>query len=98
MWQDFVYTGGGYGSTLGRGLQLAFLPPDGGLVRAVPLRPIWPGFAGNTLFYAAILWLLIPGPFALRRLIRRRRGLCPACGYDLRHGEHEACPECGVTA
>ncbi len=63
-----------------------------------PLRPFWPGFAINTLFYAAILWLVIPGPFALRRLIRRRRGHCPACGYDLRHGEHEACPECGLTA
>ncbi len=65
---------------------------------ALPLRPLWPGFAVNTLFYAAILWLIIPGPFALRRLIRRRRGLCPACGYDLRHAEHQACPECGVTA
>ncbi len=63
-----------------------------------PYRPVWPGFAINTLFYAAILWLLIPGPFALRRLIRRRRGLCPACGYDLRHGEHKACPECGLAA
>ncbi len=66
--------------------------------RPMPYRPIWPGFAINTLFYAGLLWLLIPGPFALRRLIRHRRGLCPACGYDLRHGEHEACPECGVTA
>ncbi len=64
----------------------------------IPLRPIWSGFAVNTLFYAAMLWLVIPGPFALRLLIRRRRGLCLACGYDLRHGEHEACPECGVTA
>ncbi len=64
----------------------------------LPLRPIWPGFAINTLFYAAILWPLILGPFALRRLIRRRRGLCPACGYDLRHAVHEACPECGVSA
>ena len=63
----------------------------------LPLRPIWPGFAVNTLFYAAILWLLIPGPFALRRLVRQRRGLCLACGYDLCHGEHEACPECGVN-
>ena len=61
------------------------------------LRPMSTGFAINTLFWAAVLWLVIPGPFALRRLIRRRRGLCPACGYDLRHGEHEACPECGVT-
>ncbi len=67
-----------------------------------PLRPFWPGFVFNSLFYGAALWVLIPGPFALRRQIRRqirqRRGLCPACGYDLRHGEHEACPECGVTA
>ena len=66
--------------------------------RLAPLRPIWPGFAVNTLFYAAILWLVMLGPFALRRLIRRRRGLCPACGYDLRHAEHVACPECGVAA
>ncbi len=61
----------------------------------VPLIPVWPGFAVNTLFYAAVLWLLIPGPFALRRLIRLKHGLCPACAYDLRHGEHDACPECG---
>ena len=68
------------------------------LGRPLPYAPIWPGFVVNSLFYAALLWLLILGPLALRRLIRRRRGLCPACGYDLRHGEHEACPECGVTA
>ncbi len=65
---------------------------------AVPLRPLWPGFTVNSLFYAGILWLLLPGPFTLRRLIRSRRGLCPACAYDLCHAEHEACPECGVTA
>ncbi len=41
--------------------------------------------------------LLIPGPFVLRRLIRQRRGLCPACGYDLKHAEHESCPECGAA-
>ena len=64
----------------------------------LPFRPIWPGFAFDTIFYAAILWPLIIGPFALRRLIRRRRGLCPACGYDLRHAEHEACPECGNSS
>ena len=65
--------------------------------RLLAYLPIWPGFTVNTLFYAAILWVLIPGPFALRRLIRRRHGLCPNCAYDLRHAEHEACPECGVT-
>ena len=65
--------------------------------RVLPLIPIWPGFAINTLFYATILWLVIPGPFALRRLIRRKRGLCVACGYDLSHADHDACPECGVA-
>ncbi|MCH8166084.1 MAG: hypothetical protein IH889_10795 [Planctomycetes bacterium] len=64
--------------------------------RILPLRPIWPGFAINTIFYAAILWLPIRGPFALRRHIRRKRGLCVACGYDLRHADHDACPECGA--
>ncbi len=59
----------------------------------VPLRPIWPGFAVNTLFYAVVLWLLIPGPFALRRFIRVKRGLCPACAYPM--GESDVCSECG---
>ncbi len=67
-------------------------------MRALPCSPVWQGIMSNTLFYAAILWLVIPGPFVLRRFLRVRRGLCLACGYDLRHGEHEACPECGVTA
>ena len=61
--------------------------------KRLPIRPVWPGFAFNTLFYAAVLWLLIPGPFALRRLIRRRRGLCPGCGYPV--GESDVCSECG---
>lgn len=59
----------------------------------LPLRPIWPGFAVNTLFYAAVLWLLIWGPFALRRLVRKQRGLCPACGYPV--GGLATCTECG---
>ena len=66
--------------------------------RILPLRPIWSGFAIDTAFYAAILWLVIPGPFALRRHFRRQRGLCVPCGYDLRHAEHAVCPECGAAA
>ena len=60
-----------------------------------PLRPIWPGFAVNTIFYATVLWLLIPGPFVLRRFIRVRRGLCPACAYP--RGEADVCSECGLA-
>ncbi len=59
----------------------------------LPLRPLWPGFALNTLFYATFLWLMIPGPFALRRFIRVRRGLCPKCAYPM--GESAVCSECG---
>ena len=61
----------------------------------IPLRPIWFGFLFNTLAYGFIIWLIFPGPFVLRRLIRRKRGLCVKCAYDLRGAEHEACPECG---
>ncbi len=59
----------------------------------MPYRPIWPGFAVNTIFYAAALWLLIPGPFAVRRFLRLRRGLCPKCAYPM--GESAVCTECG---
>jgi formylglycine-generating enzyme len=61
----------------------------------LPLRPIWPGFAINTLFYAAILWLLFAAPFALRRRRRIKRGLCPKCAYPL--GTSDTCTECGTT-
>ena len=60
---------------------------------ALPYLPIWPGFAINSGLYAAPLWLLICGPFALRRVIRRRRGLCPKCAYPV--GESAVCTECG---
>ena len=60
--------------------------------RAVPLLPVWPGFAVNTAFYAAVLWLPF-GPFALRRFIRRKRGQCLRCGYPM--GMSSVCTECG---
>jgi hypothetical protein len=60
----------------------------------LPLRPLWPGFAINTIFYAAILWVLFFAPGAVRRTIRRRRGLCPACAYPI--GTSSVCTECGT--
>ena len=70
--------------------------PSSGRYSVLGYSPLWPGFVVNTVFYAAILWLLTLGPFTLRRLIRHKRGLCIKCGYDLRGAEHEVCPECGV--
>jgi len=75
-------------------LQTPFKDNTGDVI-PVPCHPIWPGFALNTLFYAAVLWTLFAGLFALRRVIRRRRGLCPACAYPI--GSSAVCTECGAA-
>lgn len=59
--------------------------------------PIWPGIAINTFLYATLLWMLTLAPFQLRRHIRRKRGACLKCGYDLNHADHDICPECGCV-
>ena len=65
--------------------------PDSSMPRALPLRPILPGFIINTLFYAAVWFVLIFGWRAHLRLVRRWQGYCPMCKYDLRgHGYHHA--------
>jgi hypothetical protein len=70
------------------------LPNSGPWYRqSLPTRPLWPGFAVNTLFYAAFLCLMICGPFVLRRFSRIRRDLCPKCGYPI--GDSPSCTECG---
>ena len=60
----------------------------------LPTRIVQPGFFINTIFYAAILWALTFGALTARRMIRRKRGHCIKCGYDLRETS-EGCPECG---
>jgi hypothetical protein len=59
----------------------------------LPMKPIWPGFVINTIFYAAILWLLFAAPLALRGRLRLKHGLCPACAYPI--GASFICTECG---
>ena len=61
----------------------------------LPLQPVWVGFLGNTLCYASAWWGLCSTPAPIRRWVRRRRGQCPTCGYDLRGNVAEGCPECG---
>ena len=69
------------------------LAPIRGPYPGLPIRPLCLGFAINTIFDAAILWLLIPGPFVLRRSVRVKRGRCVKCGYPM--GESDVCSECG---
>ena len=61
-------------------------------------EPLWPGFAINTIFYAAILYALFAVPGAVRRRVRIKRGQCASCGYSLCDNTSDKCPECGITA
>ncbi len=63
--------------------------------RLLPLQPLLLGFVVACLFYGSAWFVLASLPTGLRHLIRRWRGVCPRCGYDLRHADHLVCPECG---
>jgi hypothetical protein len=55
--------------------------------------------AGAPMGIVAIPFLVPPGILVIRadrRARRRRRGLCPACGFDLRASPGR-CPECGAV-
>ena len=83
--------GGHYGSTLPAvGVMRPLLREPGFFV---PVGVIPVGFVIDSIVYAVVLWLLICGAVVLRRVIRRRRRLCPKCGYPV--GESSVCSECG---
>jgi hypothetical protein len=60
----------------------------------VPVQPIWPGFAADSLVHGAVLWTFLVAPGAWRHLVRRRRGLCGSCAYPLKGSK--VCAECGA--
>lgn len=67
-------------------------------MRALPLQPIWLGFAANTLIYSVAFALFFwtgARIVLLTPWCRHRRGLCRRCAYDLRFEFDRGCPECG---
>ncbi len=60
----------------------------------LPTRPLWLGFAANTVFYATFLWLLCSGLLVVLRRGRSKRALCPRCKYPC--GDSPVCTECGA--
>ena len=65
-----------------------------GLKRPPPSR--WPGAMVQSGVLIALLWIALIARDARRARQRRRIGLCPTCGYDLR-ATPDRCPECGTT-
>ena len=61
----------------------------------LPLRPLLPALAANTVFYGLLWALPLIGVPLLKRRRRRRRSLCLSCAYDLVGTTTDACPECG---
>lgn len=59
----------------------------------LPVRPVWPGFAVNTLLFSALAYVPVGVLFWARRRARRLRGQCGACGYPV--GVSAVCTECG---
>lgn len=82
-------SGAGYVASLTAGAPLPGWP-----AHPLPFRVLWLGLAVNTAVYAALLACLMLAWSALRHFLRRRRGGCHVCGYDLRD-TRDRCPECG---
>ena len=62
---------------------------------SLPLGPLWRGMALNTAFWFVLLVACRRVPAKMRARVRRLRGRCPACGYDLLGVWVDGCPECG---
>jgi hypothetical protein len=69
-----------------------FATEDGQIVHYHPTpllhAALMPVLAALPVWWVAARW---------RVTVRRSRGLCPACGYDLR-ATPDRCPECGAAA
>ena len=67
----------------------------GGRSASLPTAVLPAGFVFNTVVWGVVSFGLIGVPGAVRGLIRRYRGQCALCGYDLVGITDQPCPECG---
>ncbi len=74
------------------GLRGGWRVPAAGTIAAVP---IWSGLIADTLFFAAASFAAHQSIGFIQRRSRYRRGLCPACRYDLTADYSNGCSECG---
>lgn len=61
----------------------------------LPFGIIWRGLLLDSGLYATIWGALSFVPRPLRHMIRRKRGRCIECGYNLLGDFEQGCPECG---
>lgn len=61
----------------------------------IPLRPMWAAVLLNAVLLGLPLHLAF-AYYGMRRTLRRRRGQCVHCGYDLRNSPQQRCSECGA--
>lgn len=83
----------GIAGFLNRGLLIERPPAGPRNDLRLPIRPAFPGFVFNVLFYAGAAWGTLAALRASRGVCRRRRGRCPGCAYEIR--DQVRCPECG---
>ncbi len=61
----------------------------------LPVYPLWPGFALNTLFYGAFARVALAGVSHVKNRRRPKPGMCPVCRYPI--SGLIVCPECGTS-
>ncbi len=94
-WQELDTTAGKWNEELRWNLVI-YTGSSGRIM--LPFRPLWRGLVGDVVVFGTAWKALFVFAGMTRGLVRRRRGRCPKCGYDLGGTDRGLpCPECGTT-
>lgn len=77
------------------GIRLATDQGRWGAPRALPLRPLFPGFIVDVVFWSALTWCAAQQFIIARAKLRLSKGRCPQCAHIL-IPDQARCPECGT--